>query len=146
MDYIVFIQRTYKDRVTLSNIEVFDGSNVIYRCKGLELPWVNNERRISCVPEGLYTTVARKSARYDEHFHLLDVPARDLILIHHGNFVTRDTLGCIIVGRTISDIDGDGICDVTSSKATMDELKNVLPDEFITVIYKEGDDPYKHIF
>lgn len=130
----VLIKRTYKDKVTTSTLQIFDGDKSIYTCVTLELPWLHNARQISCIPEGTYNTKKRKSPKYGDHFHLQDVPLRDLILIHHGNF-TKDTLGCIIVGKQIKDIDGDGICDVTNSKKTMDELNKILPDEFMVVIF-----------
>lgn len=145
----MFIEREYKEKVTISHIEIFDGFKVIYKCKGIELPWINNERLLSCIPEGYYNVTKRNSVRYDDHFHLLDVPARDLILIHHGNFAGGrkvDTKGCILVGSSIKDINGDNIPDVTNSVKTMEELNNILPDEFATVIYKKNTDPHIHIY
>lgn len=96
----------------------------------LELPFRNNERKVSSIPAGLYRVVKRKSQAHGQHFHLLDVPNRDLILIHAGNFYDN-TEGCIIVGKGISDINGDGELDVTSSKQAMAELNSLLPDIFL---------------
>ena len=71
------------------------------RCDTLENPYINNERNISCIPEGEYKVrlrVARDSATRD-YLHLLvkDVPNRDYILFHRGNSA-KDTRGCILVG------------------------------------------------
>lgn len=99
----------------------------------LELEWADNEKRISCIPKGIYKVVKRHSAKYGNHFHILDVPDRDYILIHFGNF-HRDILGCVLVGFTHSDIDGDGYRDVTSSRSKMEELNDLLPDEFLLEI------------
>ena len=67
----------------------------------LENPWIDNQRRISCIPEGEYQVrirLPRESATRD-YIHLLvqDVPDRDYILFHIGN-KPKDTSGCILVG------------------------------------------------
>jgi len=75
--------------------------NEEYVCDTLENPYINNERNISCIPEGNYNVrlrLARESATRD-YLHLLvqDVPNRDYILFHYGNSA-KDTRGCILVG------------------------------------------------
>ena len=71
-------------------------------CDTLENPWLDNQRNISCIPEGQYKVrlrLARESATRD-YLHLLvqDVPNRDWILFHRGN-TAKDTSGCILVGN-----------------------------------------------
>ena len=71
-------------------------------CDTLENPYINNERNISCIPEGNYKVrlrLARESATRD-YLHLLvqDVPNRSYILFHIGN-TAKDTSGCILVGN-----------------------------------------------
>ena len=70
-------------------------------CDTLENPWLDNQRGISCIPQGEYKVrlrLARESASRD-YLHLLveDVPNRDWILFHRGN-TAKDTSGCILVG------------------------------------------------
>ena len=70
-------------------------------CDTLENPWQDNQRNISCIPEGVYQVrlrLARESASRD-YLHLLvqEVPNRDWILFHRGN-TAKDTSGCILVG------------------------------------------------
>ena len=70
-------------------------------CDTLENPWKNNQRNISCIPEGEYPVrlrLARESGSRD-YLHLLvqEVPNRDWILFHRGN-TAKDTSGCILVG------------------------------------------------
>ena len=72
-------------------------------CDTLELPYLDNQRRISCIPEGEYPVrirLPRESATRD-YMHLLvkDVPNRDYILFHIGNF-PKNTKGCILVGQS----------------------------------------------
>jgi hypothetical protein len=101
--------------------------------KTIELAWKNNARRISCIPIGTYTVVKRTSNKYGNHFHLINVPGRDMILIHSGNYYS-DSLGCIIVGSEHKDIDKDGMVDVVNSKATLSRMFTTFPDRFKLVI------------
>jgi len=71
-------------------------------CDTLENPWLDNQRNISCIPEGQYKVrlrLPRESATRD-YLHLLvqDVPNRTYILFHRGN-TAKDTSGCILVGN-----------------------------------------------
>lgn len=102
---------------------LFDGKVL---CKTLELPYMSNQRGKSCIPTGEYTVVRRVSPKYGEHFHLVDVPGRQWILIHPANYVSQ-LLGCIAVGKSHRDINGDGRKDLTSSVDTMKMLLQTLP-------------------
>ena len=99
----------------------------------LELPDLNNQRRISCIPKGVYEVIYRYSDKYKKHYHVLDVPERDAILIHTGNYHTQ-ILGCILVGTGLTDINGDGYKDVTSSRLALNKLLNWYPLGFNLVI------------
>lgn len=86
------------DQCTLGEIYV-DGQLI---CRCLELPWRNNEPRSSCIPPGRYPVVFRltTSSKYKyRHLHVQDVPGRQWILFHKGNF-PKDTLGCILPGMS----------------------------------------------
>lgn len=65
----------------------------------LEDAWRNNERMVSCIPEGKYIIVRHKSPKFGECFLVKDVPNRSDILIHAGN-TDADTHGCILLGMT----------------------------------------------
>ena len=118
---------------TLGIFQVYDGNFKVFEGVTLELPDKDNKRRISRINEGTYKVVKRWSEKYEHHFHVLDVEGRDYILIHSGNYYTH-TLGCILPGRRFTDINGDGHDDITHSKATMDKLNELLPDEFELII------------
>ena len=64
-------------------------------CYTIELPWLGNQRRISCIPEGEYILQKRFSPKFRWHFLLMDVLGRDLILIHPANDAKLELLGCI---------------------------------------------------
>lgn len=127
----VEIKRINKsDDQILGILTIFDKHNFpFWECRTLELPDKDNKRRISCIPEGEYEVVKRWSEKYGDHFHILDVDGRDYILVHAANYV-RQLLGCIAVGLSHTDIDGDGLRDVTSSKDTLKQLNKILPERF----------------
>lgn len=118
---------------TLGDLSVFDGSELLFSCKTLELTYRDNEKNISCIPVGEYKVKKRWSNKYKDHFHILDVPNRTFILIHPANYYTQ-LRGCIAVGANHADINSDDYKDVVSSKETMDILLAILPDEFEIII------------
>lgn len=121
---------------TLGILTIYDDHGFpFWECRTLELPDLNNQSRISCIPKGEYEVIKRNSAKYGDHFHILNVPNRSYILIHNANYV-RQLLGCIAVGLSHTDIDGDGLRDVTRSKSTMKDLNRILPDSFKLEIYE----------
>jgi hypothetical protein len=67
----------------------------------MELPWVNNERQVSCIPPGRYTCQRVLSPKFGETFEILGVPGRSHILFHAGNTL-EDTEGCILVAEEFS--------------------------------------------
>ena len=94
---LLIIRDTFSEKSTVGEL-FLNGERM---CDTLENPYINNERSISCIPEGEYKVrlrTARESATR-EYLHLLvkDVPNRDWILFHRGNSA-KDTSGCILVG------------------------------------------------
>ena len=95
----------------------------------LELDWDNNNSRTSCIPQGKYKVVGRTSPKYGKHFWVTNVPNRDYILFHTGNYHSQ-ILGCVLVGTGLSDINKDGYLDVTNSKGAMQKLLDKYPNGF----------------
>jgi hypothetical protein len=135
---MVVISREYTDAETSGCLCVFDGNQIIFDCKTLELPWLKNQHNISCIPAGKYNVI--KYVRPDTKkkcFWVKDVPGRTGILIHSGNYATGlkvDTLGCILVGLRFNDINQDGHMDVIDSDKALTTLLTLLPDSFEMVI------------
>ena len=88
---IFVLHRTYFPEGT-QGILLYLGQFVCYT---IELPWIQNKRNISCVPEGLYTLQKRYSSKFKYHLHLKNVADRSLILIHPGNDAKKELEGCI---------------------------------------------------
>lgn len=61
----------------------------------IELPWKENKRIISCIPEGVYNLKPRFSDKFKHHLILENVKNRSLILIHPANDALKELQGCI---------------------------------------------------
>lgn len=105
----------------------------IYSCVTLELPWLDNRKYFSCIPEGTYVAEKHTSPKFDKSFWIKNVPNRSEILIHKGNYY-YDIKGCIIPGRNFTDINNDNFLDVTYSTDTIKDLYRILPDKFEIII------------
>lgn len=131
----VEILRDYQEKETLSELVVIDGTPDkpfnVFKCKGLEPPWRNNERNISCLPEGTYPVTKEETSPGHPypHFRVHNVPGRSGILWHGGNFF-KDTLGCYLPGDSFGDRNKDGILDVLNSRKTLQKLWDILPARF----------------
>jgi hypothetical protein len=93
----------------------------------LELAWKDNKNNISCIPAGDYLCKVRYSEKYGRHLHVLNVPAREFILFHWGNYYAN-TNGCILVGERFAKIDKDDQLDITNSKNTFNKLMGYIED------------------
>lgn len=84
-----------------------------FSCWISELPWRDNRKQLSCIPEGIYTCVWHRSPKFGDCYKLLNVPNRNAILIHAGNFAGDSTLGykthsngCLLPAAKIGILDG----------------------------------------
>lgn len=131
------LTRTYEPNQTLGKLVIGKSNVFVFRCDTIELPWLNNQPQISCIPKGKYKVVYRESAKYPRHYHVLDVPNRSFILIHQANYVGSknpkthkpDLLGCIGVGNGFKDITGDGIVELLQSGVTLKKMLSVIGTE-----------------
>jgi len=115
----LLLKRKYFPEGTQGNLE-WNGTLVCYT---IELPDLGNQRRISCIPEGIYILQARESLKMGWHLHLQNVPGRDLILIHPANDARKELMGCI---APVSQFTGIGRG--SASRIAMAKLKGlVLP-------------------
>ena len=114
---VLVLNRMYFPEGTQGVLE-WNGTLVCYT---IELPWLNNQRRISCIPEGEYILQKRFSPKFQWHLHLQDVPRRDLILIHPANDAKKELLGCIAPVTQHTGI-GKGSC----SRKVLTKLKTLV--------------------
>lgn len=133
----VIISRTYGKMETRGSLFVMDGHELLFRCKTIELPNLGNRKNVSCIPEGTYNVVPYDSPTKGDCFWVQDVPGRDSILIHKGNYVAGkklDSQGCILPGNFFSDLNEDGYIDVAESTLAMNMLLNLLKGSFKLII------------
>ncbi len=79
-----------------------------FLCYTIELPWKDNKRNVSCIPEGQYEIEPRFSKRFKHHLILKDVKDRSFILFHPANDALKELQGCIAPVTYLSGI-GKGI-------------------------------------
>lgn len=109
----ILLTRVYHARGTNGTLATAGGPV----CFTIELPWQQNLRDISCIPEGRYRLVKRTSTRHKQHLLVQDVPDRSDILIHSANNALRELRGCIAPVTTLT---GPG-CG-TQSRAALQRL------------------------
>lgn len=127
-----------KDR-TLGWLEVYDGPIRVKRLACLELPWLMNAPRISCIPAGTYPLVLEMSARFKMPlWEIKDVPGRSECKVHAANF-PGELNGCVAPGLIHADLDKDGKMDLASSRAARMAFHEALKDVTRTTITIVGD-------
>lgn len=112
--------RMYDEDGTNGTIYI-DGQKV---CHSIELPWRENERRISCIPEGTYPMRKRNSKKYKEHLEIPDVENRAAILIHCANNAEKELRGCI---APVTSLTAPGLG--SQSRLAFDQLKALVYPE-----------------
>ena len=119
-----------------------DGTNGKLECEGklicltIELPWKNNETKVSCIPEGKYFIKKRYSKKFQWHLEVLDVKNRSFILFHPANNALQELNGCI---APVTKFSGPGLG--LQSRNAFAKLKNLVfkvldQDEEVSIIIK----------
>lgn len=135
---VLTLHRTYFSEGTQGIIE-WNGTIV---CYAIELPWLENQRQISCVPEGEYFLRKRFSRKYGWHIQLPNVTNRDLILFHPANDAQKELKGCIAPVTFITGI-GKG----SMSRKAMGKLIKIVftalqNKEEVRIVIRKGVPPF----
>lgn len=115
MDLHLF--RTYFEDGT--NGDLWCGEQLV--CHTIELPWRDNKRNISCIPDGVYSIHKRYSEKFGWHLWLPCVVGRVWILIHPANNALVQLKGCI---APVSRFAGAGLG--TGSRAAGKKLRDLV--------------------
>jgi hypothetical protein len=99
---IVFLTRTYFPDGTNGKLE-YEGKFI---CNTIELPWKQNETKVSCIPEGEYFISKRYSKKFHWHLVVVGVKNRSLILFHPANNAKQELKGCI---APVTKLSGPGL-------------------------------------
>lgn len=132
MKKITLLRYHQSDRETLGMLKIGDFIPPLYT---LELPWVNNLRNISCIPVGEYHVSTLETQKYKDVYHIKDVPNRNYILFHPGNFITQ-TKGCILIG--LGTMTSPNSTVIRNSVHGIQKLRKYLSDRDFTLIIEEG--------
>jgi len=102
-------------------------------CVAIERPWLDNKRRVSCIPEGIYSlNLKHHSPKFGKCWHVQGVPDRDHILFHVANRVS-ELLGCIAPGTEFGEI-VDEFAVLRSRDATNALARALPPDLELTTL------------
>lgn len=85
------LRRIYNSEGTHGDLSI--GGYAI--CRTIELPNLNNQHQISCIPEGEYNLIKHTSEHLGDVIMLENVPDRDMIYIHPANDASKELKGCI---------------------------------------------------
>ena len=99
---VLLLTRTYFPYGTNGKLEC-EGKLI---CNTIELPWKNNETRVSCIPEGKYFIKKRYSQKFQWHLEIENVQNRSLILFHSANNALQELNGCI---APVTKLSGPGL-------------------------------------
>lgn len=138
---IAYLYRDYRKNATLGDFILPSGKVL----KTIERPWLNNKRRVSCYPEGVYLVKylpRSASGKYKRVWHVQNVPNRSGILFHGGNLV-KHSLGCTIVGLRHGWL-GKALA-VLSSKIGLNKMRDELEGkDFILVVTSKDNAKENH--
>ncbi len=109
---------------TLGELDLVDPVGFTFR-QGvtLELPWRNNEKLYSCIPNGKYVWYWMTHKKFGECISIPYVKGRDGILAHVGNR-PDETFGCILIGKSFLHTE-EGVV-LSQSKLAFQSLKKTL--------------------
>ena len=114
---VLELSRTYFPDGTNGKLEC-DGKMICYT---IELPWKNNETKVSCIPDGKYFIKKRYSRKFHWHLEVIDVKNRKFILFHPANNALKELNGCI---APVTKISGPGLG--LQSRLAFAKLKNLV--------------------
>jgi len=134
---MVLVRLSDDGKQSLGRLFVFDDLALVFSGVCLEPAWKDNQRHVSAIPWGRYTVRARTSPGMGKHYHIIDVINRSFVLIHAGNY-RRNTEGCLLPGLTFADLDRDGTMDVASSRAALNTILSLMPEEFALDVVHTG--------
>jgi hypothetical protein len=103
-------------------------------CLTCELPWLDNQPGVSCIPPGVYHCIRHISAKFPlgNTWEITNVLGRTGILIHNANDIAQ-LEGCICVGSSLGKV--SGLPAVLNSVATLAQLNDELLEGFdITIL------------
>ena len=116
---VIELQRLYRDGWTDGMIFI----KGVLLCRSIELRWANNERNVSCVPEGVYPVAIIQHPKFGECLQVSGVKGRSGILVHVANDAQKELRGCIAPVFSLSG-NGKGLYSRLALNYIIENLKN----------------------
>ncbi|SEG52745.1 DUF5675 family protein [Flavobacterium urumqiense] len=114
---VLVLSRTYFPEGTNGKL----ACNGQFICCTIELPWRENRKRVSCIPEGYYLLRKRYSQKFQWHIEVVAVKKRSSILFHPANNALMELNGCI---APVTQLSGAGLG--LQSRQAFAKVKNVV--------------------
>lgn len=135
---VLTLHRTYFSEGTQGIIEWND--TIV--CYTIELPWLQNQKQISCVPEGEYVLQKRFSKKYGWHIQLQNVADRDLILFHPANDALKELKGCIAPVTFITGIGKGSMSRKALKKLIQIVFSALKKKDEVRIVIQKGVSPF----
>ena len=118
---------------TLGKLSVIK-DDIHFQCDTLELPDLYNQQNISCIPKGSYLVKWTFSPSFLKYtYEVQNVPKRTGIRLHSANYFYQ-LKGCIALGSSLKDLDGDGQLDMVNSMIARDAFEIIMDREDFTLV------------
>ena len=140
MSVVTIIRSASTDSGTFGILSV-EGSN--FTCVSLELPWLNDQPNVSCIPVGAYQCTWRWSNAHNRNiYHIENVLNRTAVEIHSANAIFQ-LLGCIALGQEqcifpVGSFEGVEVPlkGIQHSKVTLCAFENLMAQQPFTLVIK----------
>jgi len=116
-----------KTGIATNSVFYFNGKFV---CNAIELPWNNNQKQLSAIPNGVYSLKPFSGEKFQRVFEIVNVPNREAILIHPANNALKELRGCIAPVTEWGTSIGTGF----ESRAAFNKLAEVIKKNKINTI------------
>ena len=122
---MIILKRTYFTDATIGLLYIEGQDDPVFPT--IEKPWLDNQQKISCIPEGEYSLKPYSSTKYPDVYEVCDVTNRTAILIHAANWADQ-LEGCISPGLSLGYMLREGKLQkaVMSSQQAIAQLKGLL--------------------
>lgn len=129
---VILTRKTISAPESLGTLEVFKDNTSGFKCCVLERPWLDNKPEVSCIPAGTYHCVYTNSIHLTklaghavDTYELQSVPNRSGIRIHSANMFSQ-LEGCIALGYSYADLNGDGVTDLAQSRKAIEDFETLM--------------------
>lgn len=134
---VLHLYRTYYPKGVHGTL-IFPNGEIIYT---VEKPWLDNKRGESCIPEGTYplnyrsSPVVERTSRgeFTHGWEIAEVEGRTYIMYHVGNWPSRDSDGCVLVGSAHAFDKGEPVVwsSIPAFQKFMALMDEYLPDVIV---------------